>query len=113
MNVRGKFSSSDTKNVQVTRSSSEKTRDSSGKSNVQGGGASASCQMDTTQPTKKGLEKLTRAKMAQRRGKRLCFNCDDLYTPDHVCKHVLFYIQQIPDSEHKEDEIIEKEWKSP
>lgn len=65
--------------------------------------------MDTTQPTQKGLEKLTRAKMAQRRGKRLCFNCDDLYTPDHVCKHVLFYIQQIPDGEHEEDEIIEKE----
>ena len=32
------------------------------------------------------IQKLTRAKMAERQLKGLCYNCDDIYFPGHKCK---------------------------
>lgn len=62
-----------------------------------------------TTPQKKFWKKLTPAEMAERRAKRLCFNCDDLYTPGHVCSPVLFYIMPVAEGENKEDEWLEED----
>lgn len=49
--------------------------------------------------------------MAQRREDGLCYNCDDFYTPDHICQPVLFYIKCVVDGEDQEDELIEEDFK--
>lgn len=49
-------------------------------------------------------KKLTVTKMAERRTKELCFNCDELYTRDHVCNPVLFHIMPFMDEDDQEDE---------
>ncbi|KAF2605987.1 hypothetical protein F2Q68_00044509 [Brassica cretica] len=54
-------------------------------------------------------KKLTVAEMAERRAKGLCFNCDELYTRDHVCNPVLFYIMPVMDGDDQEDEPFEEE----
>jgi len=38
------------------------------------------------------VKKLTRAKMAAQRTKRLCYNCDDPYVQGHQCKK-LFWLE--------------------
>lgn len=47
--------------------------------------------------------------MADRRATGLCFNCDDLCTPDHVRTQALFYIMPVGEGDNKEDEWIEEE----
>lgn len=47
--------------------------------------------------------------MAERRAKGLCFNCDELFTPTHVCRSVLFYFTPVMDGDDQEDEPLEKE----
>ena len=52
------------------------------------------------------FKRLTRAEIAERRAKGLCFNCDDPYTTGHRCKR-LFWIE-VPDEESNfEDEVEE------
>lgn len=48
---------------------------------------------------KKVWKKLTDSEMADRRANGLCFNCDDLFAPGHMCKPILFYILPVLDSE--------------
>lgn len=35
---------------------------------------------------------LTTEEMAARREKKLCYNCDEVYTPGHRCKQRVFYM---------------------
>ncbi|KAK1679863.1 hypothetical protein QYE76_040711 [Lolium multiflorum] len=42
------------------------------------------------------FRRLTTAEQLERRRKRLCFNCDELYVPGHVCPR-LFYLETVDD----------------
>ena len=42
------------------------------------------------------LRRLTTAEQLERRRKGLCFNCDELYVPGHVCPR-LFYLETVDD----------------
>ncbi|KAJ4911735.1 hypothetical protein Rs2_06356 [Raphanus sativus] len=47
--------------------------------------------------------------MAERKASGLCFNCDDLYNPRHVCSPALFHIVIVLDGENQDDELIDNE----
>ncbi|CAA7045405.1 unnamed protein product [Microthlaspi erraticum] len=63
-------------------------------------------------PPRKYLKKLTVEEMAERKAKGLCFNCDELFTRDHVCNPMLFQIMPVRDGDNQEDEPFDEEnWK--
>jgi hypothetical protein len=43
------------------------------------------------------IQKLTRAEMAKRQLKGLCYNCDDKYFPGHKCKEQIFFMAILED----------------
>ena len=51
------------------------------------------------------FKKLTRAEMAERRAKGLCYNCDESYSAGHKCKR-LFWIEVPDDESELEEEIM-------
>lgn len=38
------------------------------------------------------IKRLTLAEMSARRGKGLCFNCDERFSPGHKCKHKISFM---------------------
>ncbi|KAG6479507.1 hypothetical protein ZIOFF_062973 [Zingiber officinale] len=56
-------------------------------------------------PKQPFIKRLNRTEMEERRAKGLCFNCDELYIPDHRCKR-LFWLEGLEDYDeqnHVED----------
>ncbi|KAL1172100.1 hypothetical protein V6Z11_A05G326500 [Gossypium hirsutum] len=51
------------------------------------------------------IKRLTRAEMAERRAKGLCYNCDESYSMGHKCKR-LFWIE-VPDIEDEQDDEVD------
>ncbi|XP_016665517.2 uncharacterized protein [Gossypium hirsutum] len=51
------------------------------------------------------IKRLTRAEMAERRAKGLCYNCDESYSMGHRCKR-LFWIE-VPDIEDEQDDEVD------
>jgi hypothetical protein len=58
----------------------------------------------TTPSTPLKIQKLTRAEMAERQLKGLCYNCDDKYFPGHKCKEQNLFMAISEDIQEEDDD---------
>ncbi|XP_026433888.1 uncharacterized protein LOC113331395 [Papaver somniferum] len=62
------------------------------------------------------IKRLTQEQMTVRREKGLCYNCDVVYTPGHICKRQQLFMVQVEkpeSSEEAEEEVFEETVESP
>lgn len=58
------------------------------------------------------VKRLTRAEMAERRAKGLCYNCDEQFTSEHRCKK-LFWLEILSPDEEQESTAPVEEFSEP